>query len=253
MGATSPDLQDIVPTAVSADPMPGVEVHANSLATILDGFPLRKASGVIAVALALLLSLLAPFVAARFSAAVALGVGVLAAVAFAAVAQVAFNGGLILPMVPPFVGLAIGTAGAAAVDLVLETRERMRLRQALSRFVPEHVMDEVLAQTDQDLRLGGVTLEATVLFCDLRGFSSFAERNSASTVIKTLNRYLTDMTDAIFRQGGTVVSYAGDGVMGVFGAPFEQPDNADRAYAAGRDMLERCLPVFNDWLRVWVR
>jgi adenylate cyclase len=248
VGATSPDLRDIVMTPSSADPMPGVEVHANSLATILDGFPLSDASAPVAIGLAILLASLAPLVAVRFSAAVAIGAAFLAAAIFAGGAQLAFEGGSILPVTYPLAGLVVGTAGAAAVDLLLETRERRRLHQAFLRFVPEHVVDEALAHTGDDLRLGGETIEATVMFCDLRGFSSFAERHSASTVIQTLNRYLTDMTDAIFEHGGTVVSYMGDGVMGVFGAPVEQPDNAERAFAAGRDMLDRRLPAFNQWL-----
>jgi adenylate cyclase len=249
VGATSPDLQDIVATPSSADPMPGVEVHANSLATILRGFPLREASPAVEIGLALLLAILAPLVAVRFFAPFVIGAAFLAAAIFAAGAQLAFEGGSIVPVVFPLVGLCAGTAGAAAVDLALDAQERRRLREAFSRFVPEHVVAEALAHADEDLRLGGETLEATVLFCDLRGFSNFAERHSASTVIQTLNRYLTDMTDAIFEHGGTVVSYMGDGVMGVFGAPVEQPDNAERAFAAAREMLERRLPSFNEWLR----
>jgi adenylate cyclase len=248
VGATSSALQDVFPTPMSADPMPGVEIHANSLASILDDFPLSEAPGWLEVALALAMALLAPVIALRFSALLAVAGGLVAAILFALAAQLAFDAGTILPVTYPLVGLAVGTAGAAAVDLLLETRERRRLRHTLSRFVPEQVVASVLARTDDDLRLGGETLEATVLFCDLRGFSRFAERHSASTVIQTLNRYLTEMTEATFSHGGTVVSYMGDGLMAVFGAPVEQPDNPDRAVAAAREMLDARLPAFNEWL-----
>ena len=76
------------------------------------------------------------------------------------------------------------------------------------------------------------------MFCDLRGFTSFAERLAAEQVIELLNRYLTEMSDAILDHGGTVVSYMGDGIMAVFGAPLEQDDHADRAVAAAREMLD---------------
>jgi len=184
VGATSPDFQDIVLTPASADPMPGVEVHANSLATILDDFPLTEAPASVDIALVLLLATFAPLVAMWFSAPIAIAAAFAAAAAFAGGAQLAFNGGSILPVVYPLVGLAVGTAGASAVDLMIETRERRRLRQAFSRFVPEHVVAQALPHADDDLRLGGETVEATV-FCDLRGFSSFSERHSASTVIQT--------------------------------------------------------------------
>jgi adenylate cyclase len=249
VGATSPSLKDVFPTPISADPMPGVEIHANSIATILDGLPLQEAAGGVEVALALGLALFAPLVAVRLSGLIAFAGGVLAAIAFLVVAQLAFQGGTILPVTYPLAGVVAGTAGAVMVDLMLETRNRRRMRQTFSRFVPEQVVADVLARTDDDLRLGGETLEATVLFCDLRRFSSFAERHSAATVIESLNRYLTEMSDAILEHGGTVVSYMGDGLMAVFGAPVEQADNAERAYAAAREMLEVRLPAFNEWLR----
>jgi adenylate cyclase len=88
----------------------------------------------------------------------------------------------------------------------------------------------------------------TVMFTDLRGFTTFAERLDAQQVIGVLNRYLTEMSDAILVHGGTLVSYSGDGIMAVFGAPLKQPDHADRALATAREMLEKRLPAFNEWL-----
>ena len=125
---------------------------------------------------------------------------------------------------------------------VLEAFERERVRDMFARFVPEQVVDEVLARTDGDLRLGGVRMEATVLFTDLRGFTTFSERLPAEEVIEVLNRYLGEMSDAILAHGGTLVSYIGDGIMAVFGAPIEQADHADRALAAAREMLDVRLP-----------
>jgi adenylate cyclase len=249
VGATSPGLKDVLPTPMSADPMPGVEIHANAMATILDSSALEEAAAGLEIALALVLALFAPLLAMRLSGLVAFAGGVLVAMAYLVAAQLAFEGGVILPVTYPLAGLVVGTAGAAMVDLMLETRERRRMRQTFARFVPEQVVADVLARTDDDLRLGGETLEATVVFCDLRRFSSFAERHSAATVIESLNRYLTEMSDAVLAHGGTVVSYMGDGQMAVFGAPVEQADNAERAYTAAREMLEVRLPAFNDWLR----
>ncbi len=68
-------------------------------------------------------------------------------------------------------------------------------------------------------------------------------------MVETLNRYLSEMTDAIMDHGGTLVAYMGDGIMAVFGAPIEQPDHADRAIAAAREMLEVRLPAFCEWMR----
>ncbi|HEX2110018.1 MAG TPA: response regulator [Gaiellaceae bacterium] len=131
----------------------------------------------------------------------------------------------------------------------LHDLERQRVRDVFSRFVPEPVVDEVLRRTDDDLRLRGVRVTGTVLFGDLRGFTSFAETIPADEVIEVLNDYLSHMSDAILDSGGTLVAYQGDGIMAVFGAPIETDDHADRALAAARDMLGERLPRFNRNLR----
>ena len=125
--------------------------------------------------------------------------------------------------------------------------EREQARDAFARFVPEAVVDQVLADAD-GVRLGGVRGEATVMFSDLRGFTSFSETLEPERVIESLNRYLTEMSEAILDHGGTLVAYMGDGIMAVFGAPLKQDDHADRALEAAREMLDR-LEGFNGWLR----
>jgi adenylate cyclase len=87
-----------------------------------------------------------------------------------------------------------------------------------------------------------------VMFTDLRGFASFSESQPAAHVIEVVNYYLNEMTEAILGHGGTLIDYMGDGIMAVFGAPLDQADHADRALASSREMLEKRLPHFNQWL-----
>jgi adenylate cyclase len=110
------------------------------------------------------------------------------------------------------------------------------------------VVDEELAQAGGGPRLGGRELEATLLFSDVRGFTTFSEQTPAARVIEILNRYLTEMTDAVTSHGGVLTTYMGDGIMALFGAPIEYPDHADRAMAAALEMLDVRLPRFNAWL-----
>ncbi len=149
----------------------------------------------------------------------------------------------------PLGALILSAAGALSVQLVTVAFERERVRDLFSRFVPENVVDEVLASAGGELRLGGVQREGTVMFTDLRGFTSFAETLTPDRVIEVLNRYLSEMSDAILDHGGTLVAYMGDGIMAVFGAPIVQSDHADRALSTAREMLAVRLPRFNGWLR----
>jgi adenylate cyclase len=130
----------------------------------------------------------------------------------------------------------------------LHDLERARVHDVFSRFLPEHVVEDVLARTDHDLRLGGVRTVGTVMFTDLRGFTAFTERRSPELVIAALNRYFDETSDAILEHGGTLVAYRGDGFLAVFGAPIEIEDHADRALATAREMVEVRLPRFNAWL-----
>jgi adenylate cyclase len=160
-----------------------------------------------------------------------------------------FDGGKIVAFVYPLLALIVGAVGSLVVQYFTETRERQRTKLLFSRFVPENVVDQVLDQADDDLRLGGVQREGTVMFSDLRGFTSFAESLPVERVIEVLNVYLGEMSAAILDNGGTLVAYMGDGIMAVFGAPIEQPDHADRALRAAREMLGPRLETFNAYLR----
>jgi adenylate cyclase len=130
----------------------------------------------------------------------------------------------------------------------LEERHR-RVRDLFARFVPEAVVDEVLEHAGEDLRLGGQRRTATVMFCDLRDFTSFAEARPPELVVDVLNRYLSAMSDVILRHGGTLIGFQGDGILAAFGTPIEQPDHADRALSATREMVGQALHGFNAWLQ----
>ncbi|HEY6731750.1 MAG TPA: adenylate/guanylate cyclase domain-containing protein [Solirubrobacterales bacterium] len=249
VGATHPSLQDVHPTSTSGDElMSGPEIQANAAWTAAHGFPLGSAGQLIDLLLILLLAAVPAGVTLRMRPIPSLAVAFGLAFAYAVATQLFFNAGIVLPVVYPLLALALSTLGALAVNYVLTAFERQRVRDTFSRFVPEAVVADVLARGDGDLRFGGVRRECTVLFSDLRGFTSFSESMAPDRVIEVLNHYLEEMSDAIMDHGGTLVAYMGDGIMAVFGAPIEQGDHADRALAAAREMLEVRLARFNEWM-----
>ena len=248
VGPTDPAAQDLVQTPTSDRPMPGPEFQANSTATVLDDFPLRFAPSAVDFLLLVAMALVGPLAALRRSSLLVLIAGIAALAVFLLAAQLLYQAGTVIEVAEPVLGLLIGVAGALIAHYAIYTRERRHLRNLFSRFVPPEVVNEVVERVDDDLRLGAVRREGTVMFCDLRGFTSFSEKRDPELVVEVVNRYLGEMTDAILAHGGTLVSFMGDGIMALFGAPIEQPDHADRALAASREMLTERLPSFNAWL-----
>ena len=250
VGAEATRLQDIHPTPTSgSQEMDGPEVQANVAATALAGIPLRNGPGWLNVALLVLFGSLAPLSSIRIRVWRALLASLALAALFTVATQIAFDDGTIIAYTYPLLTLVLAIIATLAVVLLGEAFERQHARDIFARFVPPDVVDDVLARTDDDFRLGGVERDCTVLFSDLRGFTSFSESQPAAKVIEVINVYLNEMTEAVLDAGGTLISYIGDGMLALFGAPIDQPDHADRALVAAREMLGPRLTRFNDWLR----
>ncbi len=127
--------------------------------------------------------------------------------------------------------------------------EQERVRTMFTRFLPEPIAAEMLARSEGEPSIRPVRLWGTVMFVDLRGFTTFSESLPVEQVVAVLNRYQGTMGDGVLDHGGTLVDYLGDGLMAAFGAPIESIDHADRAVAAARDMVGDRLADFNGWLR----
>jgi adenylate cyclase len=250
VGASTPTLQDVHQTSSSGRQlMSGAEVVANEATTILRGFPLRSSAGWLDALVIFGLGLVAPLGALRLSPLRVLLVAAGVAAAYLVLAQVLFDGGHVVPVVAPMTALGLGLLGALGISAFFGALDRERTRLLFSRFAPQAVVDEVLANSDGEVRLGGVRREVSILFCDLRGSTAFLERIEPEPGIEVVNRYLTEMSDAIMAHGGTLAGYRGDGIFAIFGAPLAQPDHAKRAYAAALEMTSTRLDNFNAWLR----
>ena len=248
VGAVAPSLQDLSATSTSGSGLtPGPELQAAAIQTILDDFPLKETPDWLAIVLMVVFALIPPLLGMRRLPIVRVRVppvvGFLIALVlgglYLVLAQVAFNSGRVLPVALPLTALVLSAIFTLAALLIVEASDKRRIHDLFARFVPEKVVDQVVANADEELRLGGESRRATVLFSDLRGFTTYSESRPPADVIDILNGYLSEMTDAILDAGGTLVAYMGDGIMAVFGAPLDQADHCDRALRAGRDMLDR--------------
>lgn len=149
--------------------------------------------------------------------------------------------------------LELITAVAAQMAVMVETvKAHTRLareevaRANYSRFMPENVVKELLENPDS-FKLGGANQKVTVLFADIRGFTSLSESEDPEWIVSLLNRYLSAMSEIIFAFGGTLDKFMGDGIMALFGAPTAGPDDAKNALRAAVAMQKR-LQVLNGQL-----
>lgn len=256
VGVTAPAAQDQHPTSIGGGQMSGPEIIANTVQTVLDGYPLDDGSPLLRWALLLIGGLTAPLAAALVRPArrltVAIVAGLLVAVLLIAVSFLLFTAGTVTALAAPLASALLGTAGAAAVAYRHEVRGRRRLRRTFERFVAPDVAAQLLGdQADDGNALPSRTLPATMVFCDLRGFTGLADIAAPEQVVVLLNRYLAMVSDAVLEHGGTVVSFQGDGVLAAFGVPVPSDDHATRAWRAVRAIVDHGLPELDRWARVY--
>jgi len=131
--------------------------------------------------------------------------------------------------------------------VLTEQREKKYIRQTFSKFVSKSVVDELLKDPDK-LKLGGEKKILTVLFSDIRGFTTISERLTPEALVEHLNEYLQAMTDIVFKYLGTLDKYVGDEIMAFWGAPIPQEDHAVLAARASVEMMR----VLGELNRKWV-
>jgi class 3 adenylate cyclase len=238
------DGETIVGTVVGLDRRPWavvVEVPAEIAYALLS--EMRRIV-VVVVALAALLSLLAAvFVARRITAPIA------SLAAFAnALALRRFDQRIVIETGDELELLASAMSGAAEELETSEAqiREEARIRGDLGRYLPQDLVDKVVAH-EQDMGLGGVRREITVLFADVVAFTPLTERLPPEDVVSLLNELFTVLTELVFRHGGTVDKFVGDCVMAVFGAPTLHEDHAARALERAEDMMRWLTTANPGW------
>jgi adenylate cyclase len=125
-----------------------------------------------------------------------------------------------------------------------EERDKKFIRETFGKYVSPKVVDQLVEDPPE---LGGVDKELTVMFSDIRGFTSLSERMTPQELINHLNVYLTAMTDIILAYGGTLDKYIGDAIMAFWGAPLRQDDHAERACKCALRQMERLAELNATW------
>jgi adenylate cyclase len=248
VGVTASAVADI--RATPFDPLlPGVDIHATAIDNMLRGSYLTQPDFLIAVetAVVLVASVMLGLILRRARGlAGALTAGWLIVV-YLAVTQWLFTAmGLAFSVGFPIVSILLIYIAVGVQQFAVEHNEKRQVREVFSRYVSPEIAKQVSEQPDV-LRLGGERRTLTVLFCDLRGFTSIAEHLAPERLVELLNEYLGAMSDVVLAHDGTLDKYIGDAVMAFWGAPVAHEDDALKACAAAIEMVERCAALQTRW------
>jgi len=247
VGASATGLGDLRATPYGGLDFPGVEIHANMVDNILNrSFLTRGAKQVLTdlgwiflfgIPLGIWLAVVQP----RW-----MVFGFVLLAPFVGIIYWAFLHGWWLNFIVPALFTLVPNVSLVALYRVLiEEQEKRKVRGAFQQYVSPEVIRRLLVDPE---RVKPRKTSVTVLFSDIRGFTSISEKLDAEELADLLNNYLTEMTRVIFRNQGTLDKYIGDAVMAIWGAPFDEPGHAKRCCEAAVNMLSRLEVLQEEWL-----
>ena len=248
VGATAIGIYDMRVTPFE-HVYPGLEIHANVIDSILQNQFLYRPNWVTLVDILVIavVGLILGGLLPRFKAHWGALVGGALFLSVLALGQYLFETqGVWMNLTYPSLNLVFIYLGVTGYRYMTEEKEKKRVRGAFQYYLTASVVEEMLRNPDK-LKLGGEKKDLTVLFSDIRGFTSISERMTPDGLVKFLNEYLTKMTDVVFKYDGLLDKYIGDAVMAVWGAPLDQPDHARRACLTALDMLDELHRLQKKW------
>jgi len=255
IGYSTQEEHDVYPTPFTTSnmmlkgspPTPGVEIHASVVQSFLSNLWFKQLPPLVNLVFLLLVILLTAWAVAGRGPGKGLLGTVLVLIVVAVTAHLAWRSYYWLNSGAPLIGVILTYTGVTGYDFLSAEMARRKTRAMFSRYVSASVVEELLTNPD-DISLGGKKQVVTIMFADIRGFTAYSENKDPENVISRLNEYLTAMTDIIFRYGGTLDKYLGDGLMAFFGAPIYFADHVERAIKVAVEMQTAVENLNEKWV-----
>lgn len=239
-------IGDEVSGRVRLGMMPGVEIHANILDSLLHNRYLIRTPGWASVLLAVGVVLFSLLALLYLRITVAAAVCGFIPLTYVAAALGSFAWHQHLPLVSVILGWGQAVILGFAYQYWIEGAEKRKVKQIFSRYVSRDVYDQLLSNPEA-AALGGKRAVVTVFFSDLRGFTSLSEKTSPEAIIAQLNEYFSEMVDVVFQHRGTIDKFVGDMIMALFNAPLQDPLHADHAVQCAVAMHQRLEALNRRW------
>ncbi|MEO8033586.1 MAG: adenylate/guanylate cyclase domain-containing protein [Acidobacteriota bacterium] len=246
IGYTAVGLLDLRATPLSATTA-GVELHANAIDDLLHQEFNRDAPRPLVLAILLLLGASLGFLFDRTRSQLASGaIAIVALAATAATGYALLRSGIVIPTVAIALAIALTYIVITVLNFVAEQHQTAVLRTTFGRYVSPQILVHILAHPEK-VRLGGERRDLTILFSDIRGFTSISEASEPEQVVEMLNEYLTKMVDILLAHGGTLDKFIGDAVMGFWNAPAPNADHARNAVRCAIEMIDETARLRARW------
>ncbi len=246
IGLTASGLVDSFQTPFSKTTLPGIQLHASIADSLLSDLFITPAPQVSRFAATAAGAVLVGLMSATLPFWVAAAGASMLIAGWTGVSLYAFDRGLWLVMAQPILASAIALFGGTAYRYFVEDAEKRKVSRLFGRYVSRDVYKQLMANPEL-AELGGGRREMSVLFSDLRGFTSITEKGNPEDLVEQLNEYFTRMVEIVFRNGGTVDKFVGDMVMALFGAPVDDVDHADGAVTTAVEMVRELGELNRRW------
>ena len=244
--ATATGLSDIKRTPVSNDHS-GLDIQATTLDNYLHNHFMHEVSDWQNVLVALLLMLLTFFIIRNCSLFIAISGITLFLILYMVFCAFLYRNGYAINTTTPISMSIITMIFAYSHKYILEDKNKEKIKNAMGKYISEDIMKSVVKNIDE-LKLGGKKANVTVLFADIRGFTSMSEKLSADEVSVILNEYFTEIEPIVTRHNGVINKFIGDAVMAIFGEPIQDENHAKNAVRCACEMLDKVKELQAKWL-----
>jgi len=248
IGPTARSIADIGATPVN-EKSPNCYAHANVYDQIMSGHYISRASAGAQLSLLILLALAVTGASMLLRLRWSLPIGIVLLVGYLFFAYSAFaNTGAMYSITEPIFAIFFSYAGAMSYISATEGKQKAVIKGMFQKYIDASVVEKLIDNPSL-LKLGGEEREITTLFADIEGFTRMAEKLGPQNTVALLNTYLTEMTNIIIEEGGTLDKYIGDAIMAFWGAPIDDPAHPVHACAAALRMQKRLEGLHAKWIR----
>ncbi len=244
--ASALGLEDALPTPM-LQKHPGVDIQATNLDNMINNQFIRQTTITQDLVILILLSIIVFMLIIKLSFFQSLGILIFLALAYIVFSAVCFMHGVAPNVITPLAIQLVTMIFAYSYRFILEGRNKEKIKQAMGKYLSQDIMQNVVKNID-DIKLGGKKAVVTVLFADIRGFTSISEKLTAEEVSVILNEYFTEIEPIISKYNGVINKFIGDAVMAIFGEPIQDINHAKNAVLCANEMLKKVDELRDKWL-----